>query len=174
MSLGQDNKIFSSLSGHWQVQLAPESKEISAFSTTTGHFERLRLLFGLKSASITFQRMINTLFADMLGENIYEKLDDLIIRSKNGDNHLADLEAVLPKLKEARLKANLTKCEFLKAKITFLGHTVDGSRIHTLDDKISAIMKFPQLRIIKNVRSFIELCGYYRPFIDGFAKIASH
>ncbi len=91
--------------------------------------------FGLKYAPITFQRMINTLFADMLGKHVYAYLDDLIICSKNGDTHLADLEAVLLKLKEAGLKAKLTKCEFLKAKITFLCHTVDTNGIHTMDDK---------------------------------------
>ncbi len=117
--------------------------------------------------------MINTLFADMLGKDVYAYLDDLIICIKNGDNHLADLEAVLLKLKEADLKAKLTKCEFLKAKITFLGHTVDANGIHTMDDKISAIKKFPQPLTVGNVRSFIGLCEYYRPFIDEFAKIAS-
>ncbi len=57
MSLGQGNKIFRSLdllSGYWQVPLAPESREITAFSIPTGHFEWLRMLFGLKSAPITF------------------------------------------------------------------------------------------------------------------------
>ncbi len=68
---------------------------------------------------------------------VYAYLDDLIIWSKNGDSHLAKLEGVLLKLREAGLKAKLTKCEFLKSKITFLGHTVDGDRIHTMDDKIS-------------------------------------
>ncbi len=103
----------------------------------------------------------------------YAYLDDLIICSKNGDTHLADLEAVLLKVKEAGLKAKLTKCEFLKAKVTFLGHIVDANGIHTMDDKISAIKKFPEPRTVENIRSFIGLCGYYRPFIDGFAKIAS-
>ncbi len=162
ISLGQGNKIFSSLDlliGYWQVPLAPESKEVTAFSTPTGHFEWLRIPFGLKSAPITFQRMINTLFA-MLGKDVYAYLDDLIICSKNGDTHLADLEAVLLKLKEAGLKAKLTKCEFLKAKITFLGHTVDANGIHTMDDKISPIKKFPQPRTVENIRSFIGLCGY--------------
>ncbi len=73
MSLGQGNKIFSSLvllGGYWQVSLAPESREVTGFSTPTGHFEWLRMPFGLKSAPITFQRMINTLFADMLGKDV--------------------------------------------------------------------------------------------------------
>ncbi len=176
MSLGQGNKIFSSLdllSGYWQVPLPPESREVTAFGTPTGHFEWLRMPFGLKCAPITFQRMINTIFADILGNDVYAYLDDLIICSKNGDTHLADLEVALLKLKEADLKAKLTKCEFLEAKITFLGHTVDANGTHTVDDKISAIKKFPQPRTVENIRFFIGLCRYYRPFIDGFAKIAS-
>ncbi len=72
--------------------------------------------FGLKSAPIIFQRMINTLFADTLGKDIYAHLDDLIICGKNGDNHLADLEAILFKLKKADLKGKLTKCEFWRRK----------------------------------------------------------
>ncbi len=76
-------------------------------------------------------------------------------------------------LREAGLKAKLTKCECLKSRITFLGHTVDGDGIHTMDDKISAIKNFPQPQNVENVRSFLGLCGFYRPFICGFARIAS-
>ncbi len=94
------------------MTLAPESREIIAFSTPTDHFEWLRMPFGLKSAPITFERMTNTLFADMLGKDVYPYLDDLIICSKNGDTHLADLEAVLHTLKDAVLKAKLTKFFF--------------------------------------------------------------
>ncbi len=142
MFLGQGNTIFSSLdllSGYWQVPLAAESREIPAFSTPSGHFEWLRMPFGLKTAPITFQRMINTLFSDMIGKEVYAYLDDLIICSKDGNSHLARLEAVLLKLREAGLKVMLTKYEYLKQKITFLGHTVDGDGIHTMDDNISAI-----------------------------------
>ena len=67
MSLGQGNKYFSSLdlvSGYWQVPMAPESRAITAFSTLQGHYHWLRMPFGLKSAPITFQRMMNTIFAE--------------------------------------------------------------------------------------------------------------
>ncbi len=177
MSLGQGNEIFFNsidlLSVYWQVPLAHTSLEITAFSTPTGHFEWLRLPFCLKSAPITFQRIINTLFCEILGKDVYEDLDDLFICCKNGDNHFADLEAVLLKLSEDGLKARLTKSELLKAKITFSGHTVDWNAIHTMDNKTSTIKNLTQPRTVENVRSFIGLCGYYRPFIDGFAKILS-
>ncbi len=93
--------------------LAPESREVTAFSTPTGHFEWLGMPFGLKSASITFQRMINSLFADVLDKDVYAYLDDLIICSKNGDTHLADLEAVLLKLKEASLTRYVLWASFM-------------------------------------------------------------
>ncbi len=168
--------IFSSLdllSGYWQVPMAADLREITAFSTPSGHFEWLRMPFGLKTTPVTFQRMINKLFSDLIGKGVYAYLDDFIICSQDGDSHLAKLEVVLLKLREVGLKAKLTKCEFLKSKITFLGHTVDGDGIHTKDDKISAIKNFPQPQNVEKVRSFLGLCGYYRPFIRGFARVAT-
>ncbi len=65
---------------------------------------------------------------------------------------------MLFKLREAGLKAKLTECDFLKLKITLFGHTVDGDGIHTMDDKISAIKKFPQPPNVEKVLSFLRLC----------------
>ncbi len=116
---------------------------------------------------------MNTLLGDYLGKDVFAYLDDLIICSKDGDGHFASLEAVLDKLRTAGLKLKLSKCAFLKAKVSFLGHMVDSSGIHTQTDKIEAVKNFPQPRSVENVRSFLGLCDYYRPLISGFAKIAS-
>ncbi len=93
--------------------MAAESREITASSTTSGHFEWIRMPFGLKNAPVNFQRMINTMFSDLIVKCVYAYLDDLIICSRDGDSHLAKLDAVLFKLREAGLKIKLTKCEFL-------------------------------------------------------------
>ncbi len=125
MNLGEGNKFFSSLdllSGYWQVPLDPESRKITAFSTNEGHFESVRMPFGLKTAPITFQRMITTLLGDLKKKNIFAYLDDIIIASSDEDSHLACLKTVLNRLRTAGLKVNLSKCEFLKNKIKFLGH----------------------------------------------------
>ena len=176
MSLGSGNAVYSSLdllSGYWQVPLAPESRKITAFSTPKGHFEWLRMPFGLKSAPITFQRLMNTIFAPMIGKNVYAYLDDLIIFSKDIASHLTDLESVLLRLREAGLKVKLSKCDFLKKSLAFLGHVVDQEGIHPMDDKIKAITQFPTPKKVENVRSFLGLCGYYRSFVKGFSSIAS-
>ncbi len=120
---------------------------------------------GLKSAPLTYQRLINDIFVGILGNTAFAYLDDIIVASKDPDTHLDNLKLVFHKLQEAGLKVKLTKYEFLKAKISFLGHVVDGEGIHTVDSNILAAKQFPQPKSVENVRSFLELAGYYRPFV---------
>ncbi len=87
--------------------------------------------------------------------------------------HLQQLSLVFQELTQAGLKANLTKCEFLKSRIEFLGHLVDGDGIHTVDSKITAVEKFPTPKSVDNVRSFLGFPGYYRTFVRNFASTAS-
>ncbi len=139
MSLGRGNKIFSSLDlifGYWQVAMAPDSWEVTAYSTPGGHYEFLKMPMGLKGASLTFQRLINDVFAGMLGKHVFACLDDIIVTGKNPETHLANLDLVFQRLQAAGLEVKLTKCEFLRSKINFLGHTVDGHGIHTDESKV--------------------------------------
>ncbi len=135
-SIGKHNTVFTSLdllSDFWQIPMDEKSREITAFSTYTGHYEWLRLPMGLHSAPLTFQRMVNTLFSAIIGKGLFVYLDDLIVVSKDLDSHLQQLSLVFQKLTQAGLKAKLTNCEFLKSRIKFLGHLVDGDGIHTVD-----------------------------------------
>ncbi len=79
------------------------------------------------------------------------------------------LKLVLKRLQDVGLKMKLTKCEFLKPRIKFLESEVDEQGIHTVDDKIAAVAKFPHPKTVENVRSFLRLAGYYRPFLKNFA-----
>ncbi len=117
--------------------------------------------------------MINALSVDMLGTCVYAFLSDLLVCGKNVETHLANLETVLLKLRDAVLKANPVKCEFLKSGIWFLSHKIDNHGIYTMDDKISAFKKFPWPKSVETFPSLFGLCGYCRSFINGFAKLAS-
>ncbi len=116
---------------------------------------------------------MNNILSDLLGNSVYVYLDDIIRASKDVHANMATLKAILHRLQEVGLKLKLTQCEFLKPRIKFLGHVVDGFCIHTVDDKIKAIAEFPQLKSTDNVRSFLGVAGYYRPFIKNFTARAS-
>ncbi len=153
--------------------MAPESREVTAFSTPNSHFEWASMPFGLKGAPLTFQRTMNNIFGDMLGNSLYIYLDDIIIASEDTASHMENIKSVLKRLQEIGLKLKLTKCKFLKPRIKFLGHEVDEQGIHTVEDKVAAVAKFPQPKTVENVRSFLSLAGYYRPFIKNFAARAN-
>ncbi len=128
---------------------------------------------GLRNAPLTFQRMVNTLFSGVIGKGLFVCLDDLIVVSKDLDSNLQQLFLVFQKLTQAGLKAKLTKCEFLKSRIEFLGHLVDGDGVHTVHSKITAVQKSPTPKYLENMRSFLGLAGYYTAFVKNFASTAS-
>ena len=167
-------KVFSTLdllSGFWQIELEEESKPLTAFSTPNGHFQFNCMPFGLRNSPITFVRLMNLVFQDMKPGSILTYLDDVIIFSESPGEHLKDLKTVLVKLEEVGLKVKLTKCQFLRKKLSFLGHVVSGDGISVQDDKIEKIKSYPAPKSEKSLRRFLGLCGYYRPFIFQYATI---
>ncbi len=175
-SFGHTNSVFTSLdllSGSWQIPLDAKSREIIAFSTPTGHYDWLRLPLGLCNAPLTFQRMVNSIFSEVIGNGLLLYLNDFISVSKDLESHLHTLDLVFNRLKEAGLKAKLTECDFLKSHFQFLGHVVHGDDIHTFNSKVTAVKPFPTLKTVENVRFFLGHAGYYRAFVKGFASIAS-
>ncbi len=125
--LETQSTVFSSIdltSDFWQIPLDVKSREITAFSTPSGHYEWLRLPMGLRNAPLTFQRMVNSLFSGLIGNGMFCYLDDLIIVSKDLESHLHTFLSS-PNLKKLVLRSNSPNCHFLKSRIEFLGHVVD-------------------------------------------------
>ena len=175
-SLGENNSIFSTLdlmSGFWQVPLAPDSRPLTAFSTPAGHFQYLRLPMGLKNSPICFQLLINEVFHGILGNGVFAYLDDIIVVSQDMETHFQRLNDVLARLAHAGLKVKLSKCNFLRKRLTFLGHVVDANGLHTSDDKVAAVKNFPRPETVKQLKSFLGLSGYYRPFVPHYATLSS-
>jgi hypothetical protein len=100
-------------------------------------------------------------------------VDDLNIHSKNWEDHLQHLGAVLSKLREVNLKLNPSKCCFAAESIVILGHVVSKEGTKPDPGKIDAVLRFPEPKIVTNVRSFLGLTGYYRKYIRGYSRLAS-
>lgn len=167
-------KYFSTIdlvSGFHQIQLAEEDTEKTSFSVNGGKYEFTRMPFGLKNAPATFQRVMDCILRDLVGGCCFVYMDDIIIFSSSLQEHAKHLALVLAKLREARLKIQLDKCEFFRKETQFLGHTVSEDGVRPNSDKIDAIRQWPMPTCEKEVRQFLGMLGYYRRFIKDFAKI---
>ena len=169
-------KYFSKIdlrSGYHQVRIDESDIPKTAFRTRYGHFEFLVLPFGLTNAPATFMHMMQSIFRKCLDEFVIIFLDDILIYSKTKEEHEKHVEEVLKLLRENKLYAKESKCEFFKNKMSFLGHIVGENGISMEEQKIKAVKEWPIPKDVSDVRSFLGLAGYYRRFVHKFSEIAS-
>ena len=129
--------------------------------------------FGLNNAPATFMRLMNSIFQDYLDEFVVIYLDDILIFSKDEDEHERHLKLVLDRLRQHQLFAKLSKCLFFQPEVEFLGHMVSKDGLIICDDKVKAILDWPAPRNLTDVRSFTGLASSYRNFIRGYAPVAT-
>jgi transposase InsO family protein len=160
-------------SGYWQIPMAPDDREKTAFVTHEGLYEFNVMPFGLSNAPATFQRFIDAVFAGLKWRICLPYLDDNIIHSPYWQRHLNDLRQVFDRLRQARLTLQPKKCKLACQTVTFVGHviTADGD-IKPDPAKVKAVIDFPTPTSLKTIRSFLGLTSYYRRFIQSYAKIS--
>ena len=129
--------------------------------------------FGLTNATTAFMDLMNRVFHPYLDQFVVVFIDDILVYSKDAQEHEHHLRIVLQTLRENKLFAKLSKCDFWLKEVSFLSHivSVEGIRVDLM--KIEAVMNWKPPRNVTEVRSFLGLAGYYRRFVQGFSVIAS-
>ena len=116
--------------------------------------------------------LMNSIFQDCLDKFVLVFIDDILIYSKNEEEHQRHLEIVLQRLREHKLYGKLSKCAFYQKEIQYLGHIISAQGIAVDPSKIKAIKEWPIPRNVSEVRSFMGLVGFYRKFVRNFSRIA--
>jgi len=166
-------KFFSSLdmtAGYWQFLVDPKARKLTTFVCHMGSYEYLRMPFGLCNAGATFQRAMEGVLEGLDCASPY--VDDVLTSSSSFKEHLVDLEKVLTRLQDAKLKIKSRKCSFGFQETKFLGFIISKDGIKVCPSREECIRNYPVPKCAKHVRQFLGLASYYRKFIKSFATIS--
>eukprot|EP00253_Pinus_taeda_P019316 PITA_19316 len=168
-------EVFSKIdlrSGYHQIRIKDEDIAKTTFKTRYGHYEFVVLPFGLTTAPATFMCLMNSVFHQFLDKFVLIFIDDILIYSRSKEEHEEHLRMVLQTLREHQLYAKLSKCDFYKEEIQYLGHVISQEGIAVDPEKIKTILEWPVPKDVADIRSFMGLAGYYRRFVEGFSRVA--
>jgi transposase InsO family protein len=169
------SSYFSSIdlrSGYWQIPMKPDDKEKTAFLTPDGLYHFNVMPFGLCNAPATFERLMDNVLRGLTWQICLCYLDDVLVFASSFAQHLSRLRLVLQALAQAGLQLNAKKCHFGARSVKVLGHIVNSHGIKPDPDKIKAVSEFPVPKDVKELQSFLGLCGHFRRFIARFADRA--
>ncbi|GJR55082.1 putative reverse transcriptase domain-containing protein [Tanacetum coccineum] len=155
-------------SGYHQLRVREEDIPKTAFRTRYGHYEFQVMPFGLTNAPAVFMDLMNRVCKPYLDKFMSVFIDDILIYSKNKQEHEKHLKLILELLKKEQLYAKFSKCEFWIPKVQFLFHVIDSQGIHVDPAKIGSFKDWASPKSATKIRQFLGLAGYYRRFIEGF------
>jgi hypothetical protein len=150
-------KWFSTLdpkSGYWQVEVHPNEKEKTAFSTSQGLWHFTVVPFGLCSAPATFERLMETVLQGLTYDSCFVYLDNMIIIGHTFQERFLNLRKVFEWLREACLKLNLGKCQLLQKEVKYLGHIISPEGISTDAEKLKAVREWPTSKDKHGIEAF--------------------
>ena len=149
--------------GYWQVPVAREDQEKTAFVSPLGLFHFQTMPFGLCGAPATFQRLMDQVIRGLPFARAY--LDDLVVFSLSWDEHVPHLRTVFNRIQAAGLTIKAQKCQFAVEECTYLGHTIGLGCTQPESSKVEIIEHYPIPKTKRAVRKYLGLTGYYRRFV---------
>jgi len=127
------------------------------------------LLFGLTSASATFQRLMERVLSRLHWKTLLIYFDDVIVISPDFQTHVSRLQEVFKRFRGASLKLKPSKCTLLQLEVKYLGHVAGQNGVATDPEKVQAIEHLVTPQDLTRLRAFLGLVGYYRQYIADFA-----
>jgi hypothetical protein len=128
--------------------------------------------FGLTNALAHFMYLMNFVFMPELDKFVIVFIDDILIYSKNKEEHAEHLRIVLSRLREHQLYAKFSKYEFWLDEVLFLGHVLSAKGVAVDPGKLKDILDWKPPTTVHQVRSFLGMADYYHRFIPDFSKIS--
>ena len=128
--------------------------------------------FGLTNAPAFFMYLMNSVLMMELDKFVIVFIDDILIYSKNDEEHAQHLRIVLTRLREHKLYAKFSKCEFWLDRVQFWGHVLTLEGVSVDPSKVRDVLDWKSPKSVHQIRQFLGLAGYYRRFIPDFSKIA--
>ena len=141
----KEASVFSKIdlrSRYYQLRVKEVDVSKTAFRTRYGHYGFLVMPFGLTNASEAFMDLMNRVFRPYVDQFVVVFIDDILVYSKDAQEHEQHLKIVLQKLREKKLYAKLSKCDFWQKEVSFLGHIVSAEGIRVYPTKIEAIVNW--------------------------------
>ena len=158
--------FMDAFSDYNQIQMAEEDQEKTAFVTSQGLYYYRVMPFGLKSAGATYQRLVNQMFKKQIGKNVEVYVDDMLVKSREEENHLDDLRKTFNTLKQYNMKLNPSKCAFGVSSGKFLGFIVSQRGIEANPEKVRAILEMSLPRTTKEVQSLTGRVAALNRFVS--------
>jgi len=166
-------QIFSNIDlkhAYFQIKLTERSKPKTAFTVGGKNYQYTRLVMGLSNSAQCWQRLLTKVLSEMLFKYAIVYLDDVLLLSRNFNEHMRHLQMVFDKFRQAKLRMNGKKCKFAVTQVKYLGHILSGSGVAVDPSKFDLITKWPTPKSAKQVKSFLGLGNYYRRFVPSFAQ----
>lgn len=159
--------IFTTLdltAGYWQVPLDEQSRQYTAFLFGSQLYQYCRMPFGLKTSGSGFIRALNIVFGQDFHHFLTYYIDDLIIASKNVQDHLIHLDQVFQRLVEHGFTVKLSKARFCQDSVPFLGYILTSTGCRPNPDKLKDIQSFHEPKQKSDLQQFMGICQYYKQF----------
>ncbi|XP_010676986.1 uncharacterized protein LOC104892696 [Beta vulgaris subsp. vulgaris] len=158
--------FMDAFSGYNQILMHPEDQEKTSFITDRGIYCYKVMPFGLKNAGATYQRLVNAMFKDQLGDTMEVYIDDMLVKSKNSHDHVSHLQQSFDVIRRYGMKLNPTKCSFGVSAGKFLGYIVTKRGIEASPDQIKAILNIQSPRNVKEIQKLTGRVAALNRFIS--------